>query len=571
MTDRPSGTPRLLKSALATSTLPLMVLGSAALATPAVADAPRQALTPRSASPVNIETAQVRLSSASLASSVPASFSGTGAVKTAKAASSYTVKAGDTLSHIAVRHDLSLSALLKANGLSASTIIHPGQKITLPGSAPSSSTSGQTASSGTTAQTYTVKAGDTLSHVAVRHDLALSSLLTANGLSASSIIYPGQKLKLSGGATVAPASSGGSTAGASTTGASTTAKTYTVVSGDTLYGISSRHGVSLSTLLKANGIAASSTIYPGQKLKLSGSGSTPASPPAGSPAGNAAASSYTVKSGDTLSGIASRNGISLSALLKANGLSSTATIHPGQKLKLSGNTTVAPATSGTSAGSTVQSYTVKSGDTLYGIASRNGISLSALLKANGFSETATIHPGQKLKLSGSGSSAAPAEDDLVPNTFLHYTYPDHIVRDANENKRALLNAGVPSRSQMQAIIADTARQMGVDPSLALAHAFTESSFNHASVSPANAIGAMQVIPSSGDWASDLVGRKLNLLDPHDNATAGVAIIRQLQRTAGSFDIGVAAYYQGLGGVQRNGMKSDTKDYVAKVKNYMKRF
>ncbi len=560
MTDRPSGTPRLLKSALATSTLPLMVLGSAALATPAVADAPRQALTPRSASPVNIETAQVRLSSASLASSVPASFSGAGAVKTAKAASSYTVKAGDTLSHIAVRHDLSLSALLKANGLAASTIIHPGQKITLPGSAPSSSTSGQTASSGTNAQTYTVKAGDTLSHVAVRHDLALSSLLKANGLSASSLIYPGQKLKLSGG----------STTGASTTGAAATAKTYTVVSGDTLYSISSRHGVSLSTLLKANGIAASSTIYPGQQLKLSG-GSTPASTPAGSPAGNATASTYTVKSGDTLSGIAARNGMGLSVLMKANGLSSTATIHPGQTLKLSGNTTVAPASSGSSADSTVQSYTVKSGDTLYGIASRNGISLASLLQANGFSETATIHPGQTLKLSGSGASAAPAEDDLVPNTFLHYTYPDHIVRDANENKRALLNAGVPSRSQMQAIIADTARQMGVDPSLALAHAFTESSFNHASVSPANAIGAMQVIPSSGDWASDLVGRKLNLLDPHDNATAGVAIIRQLQRTAGSFDIGVAAYYQGLGGVQRNGMKPDTKDYVAKVKNYMKRF
>ncbi|NUL44852.1 LysM peptidoglycan-binding domain-containing protein [Cellulosimicrobium funkei] len=492
MTDRPSGTPRLLKSALATSTLPLMVLGSAALATPAVADAPRQALTPRSATPVNIETAQVRLSSASLASSVPASFTGAGAVKTAKAAASYTVKAGDTLSHIAVRHDLSLSTLLKANGLSASTIIHPGQK-----------------------------------------------------------------LKLSANGAAGPAASGSS--------ASSTVQSHTVTSGDTLYSIAKRNGISLSTLLTTNGLSESSIIYPGQKLKLSGSSSTSA----GTSTGSAAAATYVVKSGDTLSGIAARNGLGLSVLLKANGLSSTALIHPGQKLKLSADSTVTPASSGSSAASSVQSYTVKSGDTLYSIAKRNGISLSTLLTANSLSESAIIHPGQKLKLSG--SSAAAAGDDLVPNTFLHYTYPDHIVRDANENKRALLNAGVPSRSQMQAIIADTARQMGVDPSLALAHAFTESSFNHASVSPANAIGAMQVIPSSGEWASDLVGRKLNLLDPHDNATAGVAIIRQLQRTAGSFDIGVAAYYQGLGGVQRNGMKPDTKDYVAKVKNYMKRF
>lgn len=371
MTERRSGAPRLLKSALATTTLPLVVFGSGAMAAPAMADAPRQALTPRSATPVNIETAQVRLFSAQLASSVPASLTGP-TITAAKASGTYTVKSGDTLSHIAVRHDLSLSALLSANGLSSTSTIYPGQQIKLSGSAGSSSS---------------------------------------------------------------PSSSAGSTTGA-------------------------------------------------------------------------AASTYTVKSGDTLSGIAARNGLGLSTLLKANGLSSTAIIHPGQKLKLSGS--AAPA-------------------------------------------------------------ATPAQDDLVPNTFLHYTYPDHIVRDANANKRALLDAGVPSRSQMQAIVADTARSMGVDPSLALAHAFTESSFNHASVSPANAIGTMQVIPSSGEWASDLVGRKLNLLDPHDNAVAGVAIIRQLQRTAGSFDIGVAAYYQGLGGVQRNGMKSDTKAYVAKVKNYMKRF
>ncbi|NUL48012.1 LysM peptidoglycan-binding domain-containing protein [Cellulosimicrobium funkei] len=501
MTERRSGAPRLLKSALATTTLPLVVFGSGAMAAPAMADAPRQALTPRSASPVNIETAQVRLSSAQLASSVPTSLTGA-TVTAAKTAGTYTVKSGDTLSHIAVRHDLSLSTLLSANGLTASSIIHPGQQIKLSGSAGSSSSSSAGSATGAAASTYTVKSGDTLYGISARHGVSLSAVLSANGLSSSSTIYPGQKLKLSGsaGSSSSPSSSAGSSTGA-------TASTYTVKSGDTLYGISARHGVSLSAVLSANGLSSSSTIYPGQKLKLSRSaGSSPSS------------------------------------------------------------------SAGSSTGATASTYTVKSGDTLSGIAARNGLGLSTLLKANGLTSTAIIHPGQKLKLSGSAAPAGtPAQDDLVPNTFLHYTYPDHIVRDANANKRALLDAGVPSRSQMQAIVADTARKMGVDPSLALAHAFTESSFNHASVSPANAIGTMQVIPSSGEWASDLVGRKLNLLDPHDNAVAGVAIIRQLQRTAGSFDIGVAAYYQGLGGVQRNGMKSDTKAYVAKVKNYMKRF
>jgi LysM repeat protein len=497
MPERLTGAPRLLRSAVATSTLPMLVLGSAALASPAAADVPRQALAPRSASPVNIETAQARISSASLASSVPAAFIAPTPTQAARTPATYTVRSGDTLSHIASRHGIGLSTLLTANGLSSSSVIHPGQRIRLSGTATSGSRSGSAAA------THTVKAGDTLSHIAARHGIGLSTLLKANGLSSSSVIHPGQKLKLSGAvsrpsSTVTPSSA-----------APTAAATYTVKSGDTLYGIATRNGLGLSTLLKANGLSSSSVIRPGQKLKLSGAVSRPSSTVTPSSAAPTAAATYTVKSGDTLSGIATRNGIGLSALLKANGLSSSSVIHPGQKLKLSGT---APASQG----------------------------------------------------------AAPG-NDLVPGSFLHYTYPDHVVASANENKRALLSAGVPSRSQMQAIIADTARRMGVDPSLALAHAFVESGFNHASVSPANAIGAMQVIPSSGTWASEMVGRKLNLLDPYDNATAGVAIIRQLQRAAPSVDVGIAAYYQGLGGVTRNGMYPDTKRYVAKIKAYMKRF
>ena len=111
---------------------------------------------------------------------------------------------------------------------------------------------------------------------------------------------------------------------------------------------------------------------------------------------------------------------------------------------------------------------------------------------------------------------------------------------------------------MKTIVADTARRMGVDPSLALAFAYQESGFDHRSVSPANAIGTMQVIPSSGEWASDLVGRKLNLLDPYDNATAGVAIIRQLIRTSKDLDTAIAGYYQGQYSVSKYGMYDDTK-------------
>jgi len=82
---------------------------------------------------------------------------------------------------------------------------------------------------------------------------------------------------------------------------------------------------------------------------------------------------------------------------------------------------------------------------------------------------------------------------------------------------------------------------------------------------------MQVIPSSGQWASDLVGRKLNLLDPYDNATAGIAIIRSLVKTSPSLDIAIASYYQGQYSVQTRGMFEDTKQYVAAIRAHQKNF
>jgi soluble lytic murein transglycosylase-like protein len=106
--------------------------------------------------------------------------------------------------------------------------------------------------------------------------------------------------------------------------------------------------------------------------------------------------------------------------------------------------------------------------------------------------------------------------------------------------------------------------MGVDASLALAFAFQESGFDQRAVSPANAIGTMQVIPSSGDWASDMVGRDLNLLDPQDNVTAGVAILARLLATSPSVDTAIAGYYQGQTSVRNNGMFDDTRRYVANV-------
>jgi soluble lytic murein transglycosylase-like protein len=103
----------------------------------------------------------------------------------------------------------------------------------------------------------------------------------------------------------------------------------------------------------------------------------------------------------------------------------------------------------------------------------------------------------------------------------------------------------------------------VEPNLALAISWQESGWQQRRVSSAGAIGAMQVMPATGRWMSLDVGRRLNLYGLGDNVTAGVRLIDVLHGQT-SERRAVAAYYQGLGAVQRHGLYPSTKVYVRNV-------
>ena len=350
--------------------------------------------------------------------------------------------------------------------------------------------------------------------------------------------------------------------------------TYEVRRGDTLIGIAAANGTTVAALRSANGISGS-LIFPGQVLSLTASGGGAASSTART---EASGGSHVVVAGDTLIGLARQYSTTVSAIREANGLTGTI-IRTGQTLTIPGasgssSSASAPASSTPASGG---SYTVQAGDTLTRIAARNGTSVSALVSTNSLGSAHRIYVGQRLTLPGAGTPSAPVTSDPgntsggVGSEFLGRTYPEAVVGAANANRTALVNAGVPSRAEMQALVRSTAISMGVDPRLALAHAYVESGFNQAAVSPANAIGTMQVIPSSGEWASGLVGRHLNILDPQDNVTAGVSIIRSLQNSAGSLEEGIAGYYQGLAGVRANGMYPDTENYVDTILSAMDQF
>lgn len=191
---------------------------------------------------------------------------------------------------------------------------------------------------------------------------------------------------------------------------------YTVKKGDNLTTIARRHDVTLNELMDANGLNRKSVLQVGQVLVIPGASAASYEPPSGDlTAGSAgsvgeSASSYTVKSGDTLGAIAKRNGTSVRAIKSANNLSSD-TIIVGQTLLIpSGSGAAAPSvSSGASSVSLPEgTYLVQKGDTLGAIAKRYNVKVSELMTENNISDPRALRAGQKLVIPGQGSTSTPA-------------------------------------------------------------------------------------------------------------------------------------------------------------------
>ncbi|WP_353987763.1 muramidase family protein [Ruicaihuangia caeni] len=206
--------------------------------------------------------------------------------------------------------------------------------------APDSVTTGSLAAAAAPS-TYRVVSGDTVSGIAAKFGLSTASVLAMNGLGWKSLIFPGQVLKLANGTTAAPKQAPAPTAAVSS------GSRYTIRTGDTISGIAARHGLSTQTLLSANGLSWSSIIYPGQTIAIPGlsaasvaaptvSAPTPAEPttPVVSGPSTLAGGTYTIVRGDTLTAIAQKTGVTLRALLDANGLTSSSMIYAGRTLTI---------------------------------------------------------------------------------------------------------------------------------------------------------------------------------------------------------------------------------------------
>ena len=376
----------------------------------------------------------------------------------------YTVVSGDSLYAIARKTGTSIQDLLSLNGLNLNSIIHPGQVLALSSkaastetkqeeSAPKEETKSTETSTTTSTGSYTVVSGDGLYAIARKTGTSIQDLLSLNGLTLNSTIYPGQVLKLSSTSeTSASEEASTSTEETSSEETSTSSEqatstgSYTVVSGDGLYAIARKTGTNIQDLLSLNGLTLNSTIYPGQVLKLSSTSEVSVSEETTSAeetsseesASNevqtsSTAGSYTVVSGDSLYAIARKTGTSIQDLLSLNGLNLNSVIHPGQVLQLSNayesrsteetvTTTEETASSEeTTTSGNAQMYYVHQGDTLYRIARNNGISLSTLLEWNNLSVDSPIHPGQGLIVSYGSSSSSVESNTTTQSSESTYT------------------------------------------------------------------------------------------------------------------------------------------------------
>ena len=186
--------------------------------------------------------------------------------------------------------------------------------------------------------------------------------------------------------------------------AAAAASSYTVKSGDSLYAIGKRYGLTPSEIAKASNVAVNANLRPGQKLTIPAVAGNPPVAAASAPVVAADPNTYTVKSGDRLSTIAQRNRTTTEAIRALNNLPGD-TVRAGQVLRLpvaapSAATLVPASTTGVT-------HTVKSGEVLGEIATKYGLKQGEIAAANGIADPGRLRAGQVLKIPGKVAATVP--------------------------------------------------------------------------------------------------------------------------------------------------------------------
>jgi len=324
----------------------------------------------------------------------------------------YVVVKGDTLSQIGARFGVSSEDIKKANNLNSNRL-QIGQKLTIPssknvsdniqiklGKEESSSKQKETLQTKNSPYSvptkYTVKKGDTLGTIAYKFGVTVQELKNANGL-------PDDRLPVGRVLTVPSSGAGESIAQNTSVKTSQASGSYVVRSGDNLYELSRKFGVSVSSIKEANGLH-HDRLNIGDILLIPGQGEGIEKTAGNQQYSEATTTNkieYVVVRGDTLSGIGSRFGVSVGDIKKINGLKSN-NLKIGQRLVIYSSSVLTDITAVTKDIDVVPTrtvekkplevisvstpvsikYTVKKGDTLSELAKNFGVSVKELKNVN---------------------------------------------------------------------------------------------------------------------------------------------------------------------------------------------
>jgi membrane-bound lytic murein transglycosylase D len=231
---------------------------------------------------------------------------------------------------------------------------------------------------------HKVEKGQTLSHLSHRYGVPISAIVELNALTNRHRLSVGQRLIIPANKGVV-AQSGSSSSSPNQSKKATGSDTYTVKRGDTLGKLAAMFDMTTDEIRRLNGLKNPNRIYPGQRLKVS------SAPPV---SGGGLFKEHIVRKGENLSYLAEKYGVPMSAIMSANNLGNKHVLKIGQRLLI-------PATSEV----TLQTYKVKKGDTVSGLAAKFGTSSSEIKKVNGLSNPHNIRKGEELKIparSGNG-------------------------------------------------------------------------------------------------------------------------------------------------------------------------
>jgi len=255
---------------------------------------------------------------------------------------SHIVKKGETLWTIARQYNLTMDSILTTNNITNPELISIGQQIKIPSykdvtATPEKNVTNQPVINENNSNNninppknaepiiYTVKAGDNLWNISRKYGVSVEAIISVNNLKEKDLLSLGQKLEI-------PAIGGGISK--SNQKQEPTIVTYTVVKGDTLWSISRRYDVNMSTIISANNLKEISRLSIGQKLKLPITNMDIAKAEGYDQEAAAEEIIYYVKKGESLWSISREYNVKLESIIAANNIKDASRISAGQQLRI---------------------------------------------------------------------------------------------------------------------------------------------------------------------------------------------------------------------------------------------